>query len=88
MALERIASITGGLYLPDRGTPAASGEILARLLADLHGRYTLGFMPPTRDGKPHEFDIRVNHPGLTLRARRVYVSRAEPVNPLEPREPS
>ncbi len=77
VALERIAIITGGLYLPDRGIPAAPGEILARLLADLHGRYTLGFMPPIRDGKPHELDIRVNRAGLTLRARRFYVAPAE-----------
>ena len=78
VALERIASITGGLYLPDRGDPAAPGEILARLLADLRGRYTLGFTPPVRDGKPHELDIRVSRSGLTLRARRFYVASAEP----------
>jgi VWFA-related protein len=73
-ALERIASSTGGLYLHDRGTPAAPGEILARLLTDLRGRYTLGFVPPIRDGKPHQLGIRVSRPGLTLRARRLFVA--------------
>jgi Ca-activated chloride channel family protein len=79
VALARIANITGGLYLPDRDIPAAPGEILARLLADLRGRYTLGFLPPVRDGKPHELNVRVSRPGLTLRARRFYV--APPLNP-------
>ncbi len=54
VALARIASATGGLYLPDRSNPPAPGPILERLLADLHGRYTLGFTPPVRDGKLHD----------------------------------
>ena len=81
LALARIASTTGGLYLPDPGAPVSPGEILARLLADLRGRYTLGFMPPIRDGKPHELDVRVNRPGLTLRARRFYVAPPLPSEP-------
>jgi VWFA-related protein len=78
VALERMANITGGLYLPDRSIPLAPGAILARLLADLHGRYTLGFVPPIRDGKLHEFTIRVSRPGLALRSRRSYVAPPEP----------
>jgi VWFA-related protein len=78
VALERITSITGGLYVRDSGVPAAPGEILTRLLADLRGRYTLGFKPPIRDGKPHEFEIRVSRPGLRLRARQSYIAPAEP----------
>jgi VWFA-related protein len=77
VALERIASITGGLYVRDGGIPAAPGEILARLLADLRGRYTLGFKPAIRDGKPHELDVRVSRPGLTLRAPQFYIAAAE-----------
>ncbi len=76
VALERIASATGGLYLPDPDIPSAPGPILERLLADLHGRYTLGFTPPVRDGKLHELDVRVRRPGLKLRARRLYVRTA------------
>jgi len=78
VALEWIASATGGLYLADRAIPPAPGPILERLLADLHGRYTLGFTPPVRDGKAHELDIRINRPGLKLRARRSYIASAEP----------
>jgi Ca-activated chloride channel family protein len=77
VALERIATITGGLYVRDSGIPAAPGETLTRLLTELRGRYTLGFRPPIRDGKPHELDIRVSRPGLTLRARQFYVAPPE-----------
>jgi len=77
VALERIAGITGGLYLRDGAIPAVPGEVLARLLAELRGRYTLGFKPPMRDGKPHELDIRVSRPGLTLRASQFYIAPAE-----------
>lgn len=75
VALEWIANATGGLYLPDRTSPPTPGPILERLLADLHGRYTLGFTPPVRDGKAQALDIRVNRPGLMLRARRSYIAR-------------
>ena len=78
VALEWIANATGGLYLPDRATPPAPGPVLERLLADLHSRYTLGFTRPERDGKPHALDIRVNRPGLKLRARRSYIAPSGP----------
>jgi VWFA-related protein len=77
VALERIASATGGLYLPDHTNPSAPGPILERLLADLHARYTLGFTPPVRDGKLHELDVRVRRPGLKLRTRRQYSAPAD-----------
>jgi hypothetical protein len=84
IALERIATATGGLYLPDRSNPAAPGPIFERLLADLHGRYTLGFTPPVRDGKLHELEVRVKRPGMKPRARRWYAAppaSSEPVSP-------
>jgi VWFA-related protein len=78
IALEFVANATGGLYLSDDTRPPTPGPILERLLADLHGRYTLGFTPAVRDGKAHTLDIKVNRPDVTLRARRMYVARAEP----------
>ena len=78
VALDRIASATGGLYLRDRAMPSAPGPILERLLADLHARYTLGFTPPVRDGKLHEFEVRIRRPGLKVRTRRQYAAPAEP----------
>jgi VWFA-related protein len=78
IALERIATVTGGLYLPDRSNPSAPGPIFERLLADLRGRYTLGFTPPARDGKLHQVDVHVRRPGLKLRVRRLYAAPAEP----------
>jgi Ca-activated chloride channel family protein len=77
VALEWIAMTTGGLYVADEATTPAPGPALERLLADLHGRYTLGFTPPMRDGKTHGLEIRVKRPGLTLRARRTFVAPGE-----------
>jgi Ca-activated chloride channel family protein len=75
-ALAWFATMTGGLYVADDGTQPAPGPLLERLLADLHGRYTLGFTPPMRDGKTHALEIRVKRPGLTLRARRTFIAPA------------
>lgn len=72
--LKWIAATTGGLYVPERATEPAPGPILDRLLAELHGRYTLGFTAPVRDGKMHALNIRVNRPGLTMRARRTFLA--------------
>ena len=77
VSLDRIASATGGLYLRDRAMPSAPGPILERLLADLHARYTLGFTPPVRDGKLHEFEVRTRRPGLKTRVRRTYLASTE-----------
>jgi VWFA-related protein len=78
VALRYIASATGGLYVSDDGAAPAPGPMLVRLLDDLHGRYTLGFAPAMRDGKAHTLYIKINRPGVTLRARRMYVAPAEP----------
>ena len=92
VALERIASITGGLYLRDRRMPAAPGPILDRLLADLHGRYTLGFTPPDprrqaprarRPGPPPRPDARAassisRRPSPERPAADAFPSAAEP----------
>jgi VWFA-related protein len=74
--LQWIAGTTGGLYVPDHATDPAPGTILERLLGELHDRYTLGFTPHVRDGKVHALNVRVNRPGLTLRARRTILAPA------------
>ena len=78
VALRYIANATGGMYVSDDGAAPAPGPLLVRLLDDLHGRYTLGFASAVRDGKAHRLDIKVNRPGVTLRARRTFVAPAEP----------
>jgi len=77
-ALEWIANATGGLYVQDTAIPTAPGPILGRLLADLQERYTLGFAPPTRDGKVHPLEVQVKRQGLKVRTRRSYVAPATP----------
>ena len=74
--LEWIAGTSGGLYVADHATDPAPGTIVERLLAELHDRYTLGFTPHVRDGKVHALNIRVNRPGLILRARRTFLAPA------------
>ena len=74
VALEWIAGATGGRYLRDQMVPAEPGPVLERLLADLHGRYTLGFTSPVADGKMHDLEVRVHKSGVRLRARRSYLA--------------
>ena len=71
--LQRLAAETGGgvIYL----APNADINSTATWIAgELHHQYLLGFVPPKLDGKPHELDVRVRKPDLTIRARRSYVA--------------
>jgi len=45
-----------------------------RVAQELHSQYLLGFSPGARDGKTHKLDVRVNKPGMTVRARKSYVA--------------
>jgi len=47
-----------------------------RIVRDNSGYYVLAYYPPSdkRDGKFHKIEVRVTRPGLTVRARRGYVS--------------
>jgi hypothetical protein len=78
IALQFIANTTGGLYLQDNAAAPTPGPLLERLLADLHGRYTIGFTAPVPDGKPHQVNISVKSTGLTPRARRSYLAPNQP----------
>lgn len=76
--LQRLAVETGGgvVYLAPNADINSTATWIA---SELHHQYLLGFVPPRLDGKPHELDVRVRRPDLTLRARRSYVA------PLPPR---
>jgi VWFA-related protein len=75
VALEWIATKTGGLYLSDDHVTTTTGEVLDRLLADLRERYTLGFVPQVRNGQPQAFEVRVDRPGLKIRTRSTYTAK-------------
>ena len=71
--LPRIAGETGGGYF-ELTRAADLAATFAKVADELHRQYTLGFEPPTLDGKSHKLEVRVKRPGLVVRARRSYIA--------------
>jgi Ca-activated chloride channel homolog len=71
--LARVAEESGGGY-----TEIRFGQDLAAAFAavadELHSQYLLGFVPPKRDGKVHDLDVRAAPRGMKPRARKSYVA--------------
>ena len=44
---------------------------------ELHRQYLLGFAPAKLDGKTHKLEVKLKQPGMTARARKSYVAKAE-----------
>src|SRR5690606_25098409 len=75
MRLEQLASATGGdAYFP--GSKEQLGEMYDRILAELNGRYTLGYVSTNTSGAGwRKVEIRVKNPAyrhVKLRARDGY----------------
>lgn len=76
LRLEQLAQATGGdAYFP--GSKEQLGEMYDRILAELNGRYTLGYISsnPGANGGWRKVDIRVTNPkfhGIKLRTRDGY----------------
>ncbi|HKT80596.1 MAG TPA: VWA domain-containing protein [Vicinamibacterales bacterium] len=71
--LAKVADQTGGGYTeirPGQDLGAAFGAVAD----ELHNQYLLGFVPPKRDGKVHDIDVRLATGGLKPRARSSYVA--------------
>jgi Ca-activated chloride channel homolog len=71
--LARVAEETGGGYVEIRGGEDL-GAAFAKVADELHSQYLLGFVPPRRDGKVHEIDVRLTKKGLKARGRKSYVA--------------
>lgn len=71
--LRTFAEETGGGYFELQDTDDL-GPTFTRVAQELHSQYVLGFVPPARDGRVHEIDVRVSRRGTTARARRSYVA--------------
>jgi len=71
--LEKLAAASGGGYFELTRTADLEGTF-ARVADELHHQYLLGFTPAKVDGKPHPLEVRVKGAGLTVRARKSYVS--------------
>jgi len=81
--LQYMAKQTGGLYFS--APPSEYAVALEAILAQLHYRYELGFIPPALDGKRHELRVvltkeaKREHKGIRLRFRPEYIPvRKEP----------
>ncbi len=79
--LRRLADDTGG----ERFLPHAAGDLLrvcTRIARELRSGYTIGFVPPDRDGTFHRVRVEVQRPGggrLSVRSRPGYFAAPPPV---------
>jgi Ca-activated chloride channel family protein len=71
--LALVAEHTGGGYLEIRPNQDL-GAAFARVADELHSQYLLGFVPPRKDGKVHEIEVKLAQRGLKARARKTYVA--------------
>ncbi len=72
-SLRTLADETGGFAAVNSNDLSTAFE---RIVRDNSGYYVLAYYPPSdkRDGKFHKIEVRVTRPGVTVRARRGYVS--------------
>jgi Ca-activated chloride channel homolog len=71
--LRKISDETGGGYFELTKTADLS-PTFSRVAQELRSQYLLGFAPTSLDGKVHKLDVKVNRPGMTVRARRSYLA--------------
>jgi Ca-activated chloride channel family protein len=77
--LAELAALSGGRVLQARDhkrAEAAAGEITM----ELQNQYLLGYAKPAGAGGWRRIDVRVNKPGLRIRARQGYFARAAGAN--------
>jgi Ca-activated chloride channel family protein len=71
--LRRISEETGGGYFELKQTADLS-PTFTRVAQELRSQYLIGFAPAALDGKVHKLEVRINRPGMTVRARRSYLA--------------
>jgi VWFA-related protein len=84
-AMNSLALDTGGMVLFNRNDMGAAFDLIA---ADTNAYYVIAYQPVNSryDGKFRQVDVRVNRPGVSVRARRGYLA-IEPSKMLVPRPP-
>lgn len=74
--MDGLARATGGTYHALNPTDDI-GAIMRRVADELHQQYVLGFAPVTLDNRLHRIDVKVQRPGLSVRARKSYVASTQ-----------
>ena len=88
-SLRTLSEETGGFAVVNKNDFSTAFQ---RILEDNSSYYVLAYYPPdARPGRIHKIDVRVTRPGLTVRARKAYVTpkkaAATPVNAKDVRTP-
>ena len=71
--LRKISDETGGGYFELLKT-ADLAPTFSRVAQELRSQYLIGFAPVALDGKVHKLDVKVNRPGMIVRARKSYLA--------------
>ncbi len=81
--LRALSEETNGFAVVNRNDP---GPAFDRIVNDNSSYYVLAYYPPSdkKDGKFHRIQVRVNRPGLTVRARRGYLAPKGNSKPAAP----
>ena len=71
--LRKISDETGGGYF-ELAKTADLAPTFTRVAQELRSQYVIGFAPASLDGRVHKLEVRVNKPGMTVRARKSYLA--------------
>src|SRR5688500_6356883 len=71
--LRRIADETGGGYFELQKTDELA-PTFTRVSQELRSQYLIGFSPVALDNRVHKLEVKVNKPGMTVRARKSYLA--------------
>jgi Ca-activated chloride channel family protein len=71
--LRKISDETGGGYF-ELAKTADLAPTFSRVAQELRSQYVIGFAPASLDGKVHKLEVKINRPGMTVRARKSYLA--------------
>ena len=71
--LRKISDETGGGYF-ELAKTADLAPTFTRVAQELRSQYLIGFTPAALDNKVHKLELRIDKPGMTVRARKSYLA--------------
>jgi Ca-activated chloride channel family protein len=71
--LRKISDETGGGYF-ELSKTADLAPTFTRVAQELRSQYLIGFAPASLDSKVHKLEVRIDKPGMTVRARKSYLA--------------